>query len=135
MITATIDDGSLVTGRYDKSHLRLYKADTFSCVATIRDDGSPVRTMTELHDRGGLAQIRVQQDDVPPLFLKLLRGPTVGADSVILETTKLSILDQDPLDEELPHALAFASAEGAPSQLAVHYSGNEINCSKHAASN
>jgi hypothetical protein len=129
------DDGSLVTGRYDKSHLRLYKANTFSCMATIHDGGTPDTTMTEVHDRGGVAQIKAQQDNTPPLFLELLRGPTVGEDSEIMETTRLTVLNQDPLDEELPSVLASVSAEGAPSQISVHYSGTEVNCSKDSSTN
>jgi hypothetical protein len=129
------DDGSLVTGRYDKSHLRLYKENTFSCMVTIQENGAATKTVKEVHDRGSIAQIIEQQDGTPPLFLQLIRGPTVVEDGRIMETTKLTLLDQDPFDEESPHILAFARAQGAPSQISVHYAGNEINCLKSSKLN
>lgn len=124
------DDGSLVTGRSDKTHLRLYKAREFECTATESGDNSQSNTTYTVHDRGGLARLPYENADGSPLFLELMRGPTNNSDGRIREITSLLLYDQDPLDTDLPTRVASASAEGSPGLISLQYDDRQVSCSR-----
>lgn len=122
------DDGSLVTGRSDKTHLRLYKASEFTCTATDGDDNSARVSSTTIHDRGGLARLPYENSDGSPQFLELIRGPDIFANGRIHETTRLLLYDEDPLDTDLPTSVASASADGNPGLISLQYDDRDVSC-------
>lgn len=130
------DDGTLVTGRADKSHLRLYKANSFSCTATLPSSkakaGAPSVITQRVHDRGGFAQVREPVGKTPPLFVELMRGPSVSADGQVTETSRLSLYDREPADGATAQAIAQASADGAPQHLSLRTAAADVACTRQA---
>lgn len=126
------DDGSLVTGRSDKSHLRLYKANQFSCTAkTVSGKiSSPLTTRISLHDRGGLAKVRNAEGKMTPLFLELMNGPIVSADGNIHEQLRLSLYNREPTDGAQLEPTAQASTDGSAQQISLRYPLNDVTCAR-----
>lgn len=126
------DDGTLVTGRADKAHLRLYKASDFSCIAKGigKTAAGAQPTQINVHDRGGVAQIRAGAGKKPPLYLDLTRGPVVNSDGDIHDEMRLSLYERDPTDDSRPRAIARASAAGQSRYIALQTVDSDIACSR-----
>ena len=126
------DDGSLVTGRADKAHLKLYKAKNYTCSVMLdgqrAESGSAKKavTVSDVHNRGGVLKIPMPGKQ-PPLFARLLHGPMIATNSIV-KATKLEIFRQNPDEEATASKVFGVAAEGLPSMINAAYSGSEVEC-------
>ena len=97
------EDGSLIAGRPDKTHLRLYKVREHECFVSLMTDKNEPQVINgfTMHDRGD--QFTFMTEDIEPrmLYLDFMRSlwPSRSGRNFV-DLARLTLYEGDPEDDE-----------------------------------
>jgi len=96
-----LEDGSLISGRPDRTHLRMYKAQRYECFAALRfeDGGNQVINPFFLHDRGDVFTIAAAGPEPRGLHLEFMTSlwPSSSGRNFV-DLMRLTLHDGEPGD-------------------------------------
>ncbi|MCB2108521.1 MAG: hypothetical protein KDE14_12520 [Rhodobacteraceae bacterium] len=111
-----LDDGSLFSGRADRTHLRMYKSRPFECFAAYRpQNGEPqVFNGIAMHDRGDVHAIEIKGIE-GPVYMQLMRSmwPSESGKNYA-DLLRLDVFQGEPetsLDDRKLIGFSWASAD------------------------
>ena len=94
-----LEDGSLIVGRSDRTHLRLYKARRYECFAALRykDGSNQVINPFFMHDRGDVFTITTEEPEPRELRLEFLTSlwPSSSGRNFV-DLMRLTLHDGEP---------------------------------------
>lgn len=111
-----LEDGSLISGREDRTHLRMYKAKHFECFTSLRfEDGSnQVINPYFMHDRGDVFTITTNEPEARELHVEFLTSlwPSNSGRNFV-DLMRLTLHDGEPgeYSEEDVIGVAWATPE------------------------
>ena len=94
-----LEDGSLISGRLDRTHLRMYKARRYECFAALRyeDGNNQVINPFFMHDRGDVFTITTEEPEPRDIHLEFLTSlwPSSSGRNFV-DLARLTLHDGEP---------------------------------------
>ncbi|MCY3604627.1 MAG: CpcT/CpeT family chromophore lyase [Gammaproteobacteria bacterium] len=94
-----LEDGSLISGRLDRTHLRMYKARRYECFAALRhaDGNNQVINPFFMHDRGDVYTITTEEPEPRDIHLEFLTSlwPSSSGRNFV-DLARLTLHDGEP---------------------------------------
>jgi len=114
------EDGSMIAGRPDKTHLRLYKVREHECfIALTTDQGEPqVINGFTMHDRGDQFAFMTEDTEPRAMYLDFMRSlwPSRSGRNFV-DLARLTLYEGEPDDDEEDIVVGNAWAEPASDRV------------------
>jgi hypothetical protein len=124
------DDGTLVTGRKDRTPLRLSKAREFACQVTVRPPkAAEIKTAITLHDRGERHAFPPIVKGGKPFYLDLMNAKWVAADGKSYwDLLRLTAIEGDPMDKTQGRVLGMMWSEPQTRRIGLDARDISVRC-------